>query len=79
MSIIERYHKIFDKEILQKSRGVIFSFSPLQDQFIYQPYSHNISADSVEKLGCIRDKDFRDILSLQACIIDDAEYLDEKI
>lgn len=28
---------------------------------------------------CIRDKDFRDILSLQACIIDDAEYLDEKI
>lgn len=48
MSIIERYHKIFDKEILQKSRGVIFSFSPLQDQFIYQPYSHNISADSVE-------------------------------
>ena len=51
MSIIERYHKIFDKEILQKSRGVIFSFSPLQDQFIYQPYSHNISADSVEKLG----------------------------
>lgn len=51
MSIIERYHEIFDKEILQKSRGVIFSFSPLQDQFIYQPYSHNISADSVEKLG----------------------------
>ena len=51
MSIIERYHKIFDKEILQKSRGVIFSFSPLQDQFIYQPNSHNISADSVEKLG----------------------------
>lgn len=51
MSIIERYHKIFDKEILQKSREVIFSFSPLQDQFIYQPYSHNISADSVEKLG----------------------------
>lgn len=51
MSIIEHYHKIFDKEILQKSRGVIFSFSPLQDQFIYQPYSHNISADSVEKLG----------------------------
>lgn len=51
MSIIERYHKIFDKEILQKSRGVIFSFSPLQDQFIYQPYSHDISVDSVEKLG----------------------------
>ena len=42
MSIIERYHKIFDKEILQKSRGVIFSFSPLQDQFIYELMRHNL-------------------------------------
>lgn len=51
MSITKRYNEIFDKEILQKSRGIIFTFSPLQDQFVYQPYSHNISADSVEKLG----------------------------
>lgn len=51
MSITKRYNEIFDKEILQKSRGIIFTFSPLQDQFVYQPYSHNISANSVEKLG----------------------------
>lgn len=48
MSITKRYNEIFDKEILQKSRGIIFTFSPLQDQFVYQPYSHNISANSVE-------------------------------
>ena len=51
MSITKCYNEIFDKEILQKSRGIIFTFSPLQDQFVYQPYSHNISANSVEKLG----------------------------
>ncbi len=51
MSISERYREIFDKEILQKSHGIIFTFSPLQDRFIYQPYSHSISVDSVEKLG----------------------------
>ena len=51
MSIEQRYKEIFDKEILQKSRGIIFSFSPLQDQYIYQPYSHGILVDSVEKLG----------------------------
>lgn len=51
MSITERYNEIFDKEILQKSRGVIFTFSPLRDQFVYRPYSHDISEDSVERLG----------------------------
>lgn len=50
MSITKRYNEIFDKEILQKSRGIIFTFSPLQDQFVYQPLSHDISTDSVEKL-----------------------------
>ena len=51
MSITDRYNEIFDKEILQKSHGVIFTFSPLRDQFVYQPYSHDVSADSVERLG----------------------------
>lgn len=51
MSITERYNEIFDKEILQKSHGVIFTFSPLRDQFVYQPYSHDVSEDSVERLG----------------------------
>ena len=51
MSIELSYKEIFDKEILQKSRGIIFSFSPLQDHYVYQPYSHGVSEDSVEKLG----------------------------
>ena len=51
MSIAKRYNEIFDKEILQKSRGIIFTFSPLQDHYVYQPYSHGVSVDSVEELG----------------------------
>lgn len=51
MSIEQRYKEIFDKEIFQKSHGIIFSFSPLQDHYTYQPYSHGIAIDSVEKLG----------------------------
>lgn len=51
MSIEQRYNEIFDIEIRQKSNGVIFTYSPLQDKFLYQPYSHDISENSVEKLG----------------------------
>ena len=36
---------------MQHSKGIIFSFSPLNDQHTYQPYSHGISSDAVEKLG----------------------------
>lgn len=53
MSIKQRYNEIFDIEIRQKSNGVIFTYSPLKDKFIYQPYSHDISSDSVEKLGAL--------------------------
>lgn len=56
MSIEERYKKIFDKEVLQNSKGVIFTFAPLQDKFVYRPYSHDTSADSVEKLGALMRK-----------------------
>lgn len=45
------YRTLFDKEIVQRSKGIIFSFSPLCDTHIYQPYCHSISADAVEKLG----------------------------
>lgn len=51
MSTERRYKEIFEKEILQRSGGIIFTFSPLQDRFIYQPYSHGTTEDSVEKLG----------------------------
>ena len=51
MSVTERYKEIFTDEIIKKSTGVIFSFSPLQDKYVYQPYSHAVSKDAVEKLG----------------------------
>ncbi|WP_369297402.1 hypothetical protein [uncultured Neglectibacter sp.] len=51
MSSYQEYSDIFDKEIVQKSKGIIFSFSPLNDQYTYRPYSHGLSNDAVEKLG----------------------------
>lgn len=53
MLLQQRYNEIFNKEIFQKSKGVIFSFLPLQDKFVYQPYSHSVSENSVEKLGVL--------------------------
>ena len=51
MSIEQSYKAIFDREIIQQSKGIIFSFSPLKEKHTYQPYSHVISADAVERLG----------------------------
>lgn len=51
MSTYQEYNEIFEREIIQQSKGVIFSFSPLNDQYTYQPYSHAISNDAVERLG----------------------------
>lgn len=45
------YKEIFDREIIQQSKGVVFSFAPLSDKHIYQPYSHAIENNAVEKLG----------------------------
>lgn len=51
MSVHMNYNDIFGKEIIQQSKGVIFSFSPLNEKHVFQPYSHSISDDAVEKLG----------------------------
>ena len=51
MSTYQEYNDIFEREIIQQSKGVIFYFSPLNDQYTYQPYSHAISNDAVERLG----------------------------
>ena len=51
MSIAQRYKEIFSYEILDRSKGVIFSFSPLADKWIYKPFSHGISDDAVEQLS----------------------------
>lgn len=51
MTISEEYKSIFEKEIIQKSKGIIFSFSPILDEYKYNSYSHGISDTAVEDLG----------------------------
>lgn len=51
MSSYQEYHNIFDREIIQASKGILYSFSPLNDKHTYQPYCHRISDDAVEQLG----------------------------
>lgn len=53
MSVSQDYVYIFNKEIVQQSMGVIYSFSPINDKHIYKPYSHDISLDGIEKLGAL--------------------------
>lgn len=51
MTLYEKYNDIFQKEIIEKSNGIIFSYFPLEDQYYYFPYSHAISEKAVEDLG----------------------------
>ncbi len=53
MTVSEEYRAIFDKEILQKSKGIIFSYSPIDDIYKYQPYSHAAGDNSVENLATL--------------------------
>lgn len=51
------YKEIFQKEIIQKSQGVIFSYSPVTDQYKYKytcqyhPNHHDFSKTAVKDLG----------------------------
>lgn len=51
MTAYQKYNSIYEKEIIQKSKGVVFSFSLLKEKHTYQPYCHDIANDAVEKLG----------------------------
>lgn len=51
MSIQQEYRTIFEREILQKSKSIIFSYSPLQNTYRYIPYSHSVSPNAVEELA----------------------------
>ena len=53
MSDYEEYNQIFYEEVFKKSKGIILSFSPLKDNYVYCPYSHAISDDAVERLGAL--------------------------
>ncbi len=46
-----KYKEIYNKEILEKSKGIIFSYTPITDEFKYCAYSHNIGSDNVESLA----------------------------
>lgn len=45
------YQAIFDKEIVQKSKSIIFSFNPENDVYQFKPYAHAFSETSVEDLA----------------------------
>lgn len=51
MTVSQEYKEIFEKEILQKGKGVIFSYSPVADTYKYQPYSHAVGRNAVEDLA----------------------------
>ena len=53
MTVSQEYKEIFEKEILQKSKGVIFSYSPVEDAYKYQPYSHDVGDNAVEDLAAL--------------------------
>lgn len=53
MTTYQEYNSIYEKEIVQKSKGIIFSFPLLKEKHSYQPFCHAISNDAVEKLGAL--------------------------
>lgn len=53
MTVSQDYKEIFEKEIIQKSKSIIFSYSPLEDTYKYQPYSHPVGDNAVEDLAAL--------------------------
>lgn len=53
MDFSQKYREIFDNEIIQKSKGIIFSYSPIDDTYKFQPYSHATGNNAVENLATL--------------------------
>ena len=51
MSLQQQYRELFDKEIIQKSKGIIFSFCPIKNCYQFNPYAHAVSGSGVEELA----------------------------
>lgn len=51
MSQNDKYREIYNKEIISKGRGIVFSYEPFSDKFVFAPFSHNIGETAVEDLG----------------------------
>lgn len=56
MTVSDQYRDIFNKEIVQQGKGVVFSFEPLKSGYTYQPFRHAFSENSVEDLGILMRK-----------------------
>lgn len=48
---MKEYRKIYEELIVNKSKGIIFSYDSLRDQYEYQPYSHSTSSDGIQNLS----------------------------
>ena len=51
MSQNDKYRDIYNKEIICKGRGIVFSYEPFSDKFVFAPFSHNVGETAVEDLG----------------------------
>lgn len=51
MSQYDMYRKIYDKEIISKSKGVVFLYSSFTDIYSFTPFTHNVNSSAVEDLG----------------------------
>lgn len=53
VNISEEYRKIYEKEIMPLSKGVILTYNPLTNKYLFQPFSHNTDSDCVEQLSVL--------------------------
>ena len=51
MSQSDKYRDIYNKEIICKGRGIVFSYEPFSDKFVFAPFSHNVGETAIEDLG----------------------------
>lgn len=51
MSISKQYKRIFCEEIISKTRGIIFRYSPVKNKHEFLPFSHGTNGNSVEQLA----------------------------
>lgn len=53
MTMHEKYKEIFSDEISKPSKVIIFQYSVVENKYSFQPFSHAIALDAVEKLSSL--------------------------
>ncbi|MEA5026970.1 MAG: hypothetical protein VB012_04845 [Erysipelotrichaceae bacterium] len=56
LNISGTYRKIYGKEIMPLSKGVILTYSPLTNKFLFQPFSHNTDESCIQQLSTLMRK-----------------------